>query len=160
MLDEKKSWKLPDEALMGLIENTIEGQLVISNQPPLNIAQYIKSLFAYPYGCLEQTTSGLFPSLYANSEQLAQLGIKTDSDDKRREKIQKGISRILSMQRSNGSFGLWSNHSEEEHWLTVYATDFLLQAKERGYQVNDKALDAAMSRLGQYIYDTDRKSVV
>lgn len=154
VLDEKKSWKLPDEALMGLIENTIEGQLVISNQPPLNIAQYIKSLFAYPYGCLEQTTSGLFPSLYANSEQLAQLGIKTDSDDQRREKIQKGISRILSMQRSNGSFGLWSNHSEEEHWLTVYATDFLLQAKERGYQVNDKALDAAMSRLGQYIYDT------
>jgi len=57
------------------------------------------------------------------------------------------------MQRSNGSFGLWSNQSSEEHWLTVYATDFLLQAKERGYQVSDKALDFAMTRLGQYIYD-------
>ena len=152
-LDANESWQLSDQALTGLIENTVEGQLVVSNQPPLNIAQYIKSLFAYPYGCLEQTTSGLFPSLYANSEQLAQLGIKTDSDEKRREKVQTGISRILSMQRSNGSFGLWSNYSEEEHWLTVYATDFLLQAKERGYQVNDKALDAAMTRIGQYIYD-------
>ena len=152
-LDANESWQLSDQALTGLIENTVEGQLVVSNQPPLNIAQYIKSLFAYPYGCLEQTTSGLFPSLYANSDQLAQLGIKTDSDEKRREKVQTGISRILSMQRSNGSFGLWSNYSEEEHWLTVYATDFLLQAKERGYQVNDKALDAAMTRIGQYIYD-------
>ncbi len=154
VLDENKSWKLPDQALTELIKNTVEGQLVVSNQPPLNIAQYIKSLFAYPYGCLEQTISGLFPSLYANNEQLAQLGIKTDSDDKRREKVHIGILRILSMQRSNGSFGLWSSHSEEEHWLTVYATDFLLQAKERGYQVNDKALDAAMMRLGQYVYDS------
>ncbi len=153
VLDANESWQLPDQALTDLVENTIEGQLVVSNQPPLNIAQYVKELFAYPYGCLEQTTSGLFPSLYANSEQLARLGIKTDSDEKRREKVQKGISRILSMQRSNGSFGLWSNQSSEEHWLTVYATDFLLQAKERGYQVSDKALDFAMTRLGQYIYD-------
>ena len=152
-LNPNKNWQLPDQALVGLIENTIEGQLVISNQPPLNIAQYIKQLYAYPYGCLEQTTSGLFPSLYANSEQLAKLGIKTDSDDERRKKVQKGISRILTMQRSNGSFGLWNSDSEEEHWLTVYATDFLLQAKERGYQVSDKALDSAMTRLGQYIYD-------
>lgn len=153
-LDANENWELPNDALTGLIDNTVEGQLVISNQPPLNIAQYIKDLFAYPYGCLEQTTSGLFPSLYANSKQLAELGIKTDSDEKRREKVQLGISRILSMQRSNGSFGLWNSHSEEEHWLTVYATDFLLQAKERGYQVSDKALDSAMTRLGQYIYDT------
>ncbi len=152
-LNANENWQLSDQALTGLLENTVEGQLVVSNQPPLNLAQYIKKLFAYPYGCLEQTISGLFPSLYANSEQLAQLGIKTDSDEKRREKVQAGISRILSMQRSNGSFGLWSNYSEEEHWLTVYATDFLLQAKERGYQVNDKALDAAMTRIGQYIYD-------
>lgn len=152
-LNTNQSWQLPDQALTGLIDNTVAGQLVISNQPPLNIAQYIKALFAYPYGCLEQTTSGLFPSLYANSEQLAELGIKTDADDKRREKVQLGISRILSMQRSNGSFGLWNSHNEEEHWLTVYATDFLLQAKERGYQVSDKALDLAMTRIGQYIYD-------
>ena len=90
-LDANENWELPNDALTGLIDNTVEGQLVISNQPPLNIAQYIKDLFAYPYGCLEQTTSGLFPSLYANSKQLAELGIKTDSDEKRREKVQLGI---------------------------------------------------------------------
>jgi alpha-2-macroglobulin len=153
VLDKDENWKLPDQALSGLIDNTIEGKLTVSNRPPLNISHYIKELFAYPYGCLEQTTSGLFPSLYANSEQLTRLGIKTESDEIRRKKVQTGISRILSMQRNNGSFGLWSNYSEEEHWLTVYATDFLLQAKERGYQVNDRALNAAISHIGQYIYD-------
>jgi alpha-2-macroglobulin len=155
---EGENWQLStqglsDQVLSKLIDNTVEGKLVISNRPPLNIAQYIKELYAYPYGCLEQTTSGLFPSLYANSEQLAKLGIKTDSNEERRKKVQRGIERILSMQRTNGSFGLWNNESREEFWLTVYATDFLLQAKERGYDVNEKALNAAMSRLSQYIYD-------
>lgn len=151
-IDAGESWVLSPSNLDDLIDNTVSAQLIVSNQPPLNVAQYIKELFAYPYGCLEQTTSGLFPSLYANSEQLAALGIKTDSDEQRRQNVQLGISRILSMQRSNGSFGLWNSESNEEYWLTVYATDFLLQAKERGYQVNDKALNSAMTRIGEYIY--------
>ncbi|MWN06454.1 alpha-2-macroglobulin family protein [Gilliamella sp. Pas-s95] len=150
-----ENWSLPEDSLVDMIDNTVDGKLIVSNQPPLNIAQYVKTLFAYPYGCLEQTISGLTPSLYANQEQLSALGIKTESDDKRREKVQLGISRILSMQRNNGSFGLWSRDSAEEHWLTVYATDFLLQAKERGYNVNNNALDAAISRISQYVYDTN-----
>ena len=149
-----ESWQFSSKDMDNLIGNTVGAKLIISNQPPLNIAQYIKELFAYPYGCLEQTTSGLFPSLYANSEQLAALGIETESDENRRQKIQLGISRILSMQRNNGSFGLWNSESNEEYWLTVYATDFLLQAKERGYQVSDSALNSAMTRIGQYIYDS------
>jgi alpha-2-macroglobulin len=149
------SWILPKDSIAEMIENTVDGKLIISDQPPLNIAQYIKELFAYPYGCLEQTISGLMPSLYANQEQLTALGVKTESDEQRREKVQLGISRILSMQRNNGSFGLWNKESAEEHWLTVYATDFLLQAKERGYNVNNDALDAAISRISQYIYDAN-----
>lgn len=150
-----ESWSLPEGSLVDMIDNTVEGKLIVSNQPPLNIAQYIKELFAYPYGCLEQTVSGLMPSLYANQEQLSALGIKTESDDKRREKVQLGISRILSMQRNNGSFGLWSKDSAEEYWLTVYATDFLIQASERGYNVNNKELDAAITRISQYTYDAN-----
>jgi alpha-2-macroglobulin len=150
-----ESWSLPEGSLVDMIDNTVEGKLIVSNQPPLNIAQYIKELFAYPYGCLEQTISGLMPSLYANQDQLAALGIKTESDKERREKVQLGISRILSMQRNNGSFGLWSKDSAEEYWLTVYATDFLIQASERGYNVNNKALDAAITRISQYTYDAN-----
>ncbi|MCO9894645.1 hypothetical protein KU391_24430, partial [Salmonella enterica subsp. enterica serovar Mbandaka] len=39
---------------------TLQGQLLLSGKPPLNLARYIRELKAYPYGCLEQTTSGLF----------------------------------------------------------------------------------------------------
>jgi hypothetical protein len=48
---------------------------VFSGKPPLNLARYIRDLKAYPYGCLEQTASGLFPSLYTNAAQLKALGI-------------------------------------------------------------------------------------
>lgn len=152
-LNGGESWTFSATALNDLIDNTVDSKLVLSNQPPLNIAQYIKRLFAYPYGCLEQTISGLYPSLYANQAQLNALGIETQSDEERRDNVQIGIDRVLSMQRNNGSFGLWNRESEEEYWLTVYATDFLLQARDRGYQVNNDALDRAMNRIGQYIYD-------
>lgn len=153
VLQAGEQWQFNRESLNKLLANTVEGQLIISNQPPLNIAQYIKTLLAYPYGCLEQTISGLFPSLYANQEQLTQLGIKSETDDVRRDKVQFGIDRILTMQRDNGSFGLWSKESTEEYWLSVYATDFLLQAQARGYQVNRQALNKALTRLGEYLYD-------
>lgn len=97
---------------------------MLSGKPPLNIARYIKELKAYPYGCLEQTASGLFPSLYTNAAQLQALGIKGDSDEKRRASVDIGISRLLQMQRDNGGFALWDKNGDEEYWLTAYVMDF------------------------------------
>lgn len=97
---------------------------MLSGKPPLNLARYIRELQAYPYGCLEQTTSGLYPSLYTNAAQLKALGIKGDTDDKRRAAIDIGISRLLQMQRDDGGFALWDKNGPEEYWLTAYVTDF------------------------------------
>lgn len=152
-LDSGEKWKMDTNVLNDLISNSVDAKLVVSTTPPLNIAQYIKELYAYPYGCLEQTVSGLYPSLFANNSALAAMGIATESNETRRSKIQRGISRILGMQRDNGGFGLWSSESEEEFWLTVYATDFLLEAKERGYDVPWYPLDKAVSQLKKYVYD-------
>ncbi|MDG6692699.1 alpha-2-macroglobulin family protein, partial [Staphylococcus aureus] len=63
MLRAGEIWTVPATHLQGLNASTLEGRLLLSGRPPLNIARYIEELRAYPYGCLEQTTSGLFPSL-------------------------------------------------------------------------------------------------
>ncbi len=102
-----ETWAIPADGLQNFSPVTLEGQLLLSGKPPLNIARYIKELKAYPYGCLEQTASGLFPSLYTNAAQLQALGIKGDSDEKRRASVDIGISRLLQMQRDNGGFALW-----------------------------------------------------
>jgi alpha-2-macroglobulin len=153
IVNEDKKWQLPEQAVDGLLANTITAQLALSNHSVINIAQYIKTLKSYPYGCLEQTISGLYPSLFINSQQLQALGISGETDELRRRNIDIGIERIFSMQRKNGSFGLWSKESDEDHWLTVYAVDFLLRAKEYGYNVNTKALTKALDRIAAYLYD-------
>ena len=92
---------------------TLQGQLLLSGKPPLNLARYIRELKAYPYGCLEQTASGLFPSLYTSAAQLKALGISGDSDEKRRAAIDVGISRLLQMQLENGGFALWDREGRK-----------------------------------------------
>lgn len=147
-------WDIPPQHISGLAPATLEGQVLLSGRPPLNLARYIRELKAYPYGCLEQTTSGLFPSLYTNQAQLAALGITGTSDEQRRSAIDLGISRLLDMQRDNGSFGLWDKEGPEEYWLTAYVTDFLVRASEQGYSVNTDSLNKANQRLLRYLQDS------
>ena len=146
-------WSPAPRHLNGLDAATLEGQLLLSGQAPLNVARYINELKAYPYGCLEQTTSGLFPSLYTNAAQLKALGIKGESDEQRRAAVDVGVARLLEMQREEGGFGLWDREGPEEYWATAYVTDFLVRAGEQGYSVSADALNKANNRLLRYLQD-------
>ncbi|MBK0098641.1 alpha-2-macroglobulin family protein [Erwinia sp. S63] len=148
-----QSWQVVASAFSGLQKDTLTGQLSLSNRPPLNIASFISQLYAYPYGCLEQTASGIWPSVFTNKAQLDALGIKTSTDEARRASIATGIARLAGMQRGNGSFGLWSKESPEEFWLTAYVTDFLLRASEAGYSVPEGVISRADERLLRYLQD-------
>ncbi|EKT55719.1 alpha-2-macroglobulin family protein [Providencia sneebia] len=152
-LEPGDAWALPTEDLRGLSPATLEGQVLMSSRPPLQISRYIRELFAYPYGCLEQTVSGLYPSLYSSQAELFKLGIKSQTDEDRRKAIEIGIPHLLGMQRADGSFSLWDRNGSEEYWLTAYATDFLNRANQRGYTVPQEAITNANSRLLGYLQD-------
>lgn len=153
MLYPHESWNAPAEHTKRISPVALQGQLLLSGRPSLNIARYIQELKAYPYGCLEQTASGLFPSLYTNAAQLKAMGIKGDSDEQRRAAVEIGISRLLQMQRDDGGFSLWDKNGPEEYWLSAYVTDFLVRASEQGYSVPVEALNNANSRLLRYLQD-------
>lgn len=159
MLKPGESWHAPEQHLANFSPVTLQGQLLLSGKPPLNLARYIRELQAYPYGCLEQTTSGLFPSLYTSAAQLNALGIKGDTDEKRRAAIEIGISRLLQMQRNDGGFALWDKEGPEEYWLTAYVTDFLVRAGEQGYSVPTDAVNNANNRLLRYLQDPGMMAV-
>lgn len=152
-LQPGESWTAPAGQVTGFSPATLQGQLLFSGKPPLNLSRYIRELKAYPYGCLEQTTSGLFPSLYTNAAQLKNLGIVGDSDDKRRAAVDLGISRLLQMQRDDGGFALWDKEGPEEYWLTAYVMDFLVRAGEQGYSVPAEALAKGNNRLLRYLQE-------
>lgn len=126
-------------------------QLAASPRPPLNLNEHLEHLIQYPYGCLEQTTSRAVPLLLSSKADLLRYGADAEFVANRGDALTQAIGRISGMQRSDGSFGLWSNQANEVHWLSVYATEFLLQAKESGYTVNDGVLAAAMQRLSEYL---------
>jgi len=146
-------WSLPSGALDQFDASGREALLSLSSRPPLNLGAQISALKAYPYGCLEQTASGLYPSLYADDALLKRLSIKGEPDAERKRKIELGIERLLGMQRYNGSFGLWGADGEEEYWLTAYVTDFLLRARDQGFAVPPEALKKASERLLRYVQE-------
>lgn len=159
VLQPGESWQAPAEQVLGFSPATLQGQLVFSGKPPLNLARYIRDLKAYPYGCLEQTASGLFPSLYTSAAQLKTLGISGDSDEKRRAAVDIGIARLLQMQRDDGGFALWDKNGPEEYWLTAYAMDFLVRAGEQGYSVPTNAINNGNQRLLRYLQESGLMTV-
>lgn len=117
----------------GYVEGTASVTLGVSPQPDLNVAGLLEALDRYPYGCVEQTTSRALPLLYVGHVARS-IGLAEDQDVIK-ARVQGAVRRVLSMQASNGSFGMWGTLDNREDWLTAYALDFLHRAKAAGYLV-------------------------
>lgn len=102
--------------------NTTNAQVrwSLSPLPGASMSQALAGLDAYPYGCIEQTSSG-------TRGVLAVASIKGDSPAIR-AKINHGISRILAKQKANGAFGYWDRSGRIETTYLPYATQTLMQA--------------------------------
>lgn len=137
--------------LKNLIADTVTVEVTMDSRPAINVADHVKYLNAYPYGCLEQITSGIYPHVLMGRADFAALGITSGSDRERMEKVSLGIQRLLEKQKATGGFGLWQADSPEDFWLTAYVSDFLINAREAGYVVPVDALSKALDRLLRYV---------
>ncbi len=146
-LEHGADWSLPAEVIRGLMPDTVDATLVVSNVPPLNIRDAVRGLLHYPYGCLEQTTSSAFPLVYVDAQSAKRLGLEPLSLAERAKRLETAFRRIQSMQLPSGGFGLWNGNGPEELWLTPYATDFLLEAREKGFDVPPEMLQKALENL-------------
>jgi hypothetical protein len=111
------------------LAGTNSGVLEISTIPPLNLGRRLNYLIDYPHGCIEQTTSSVFPQLYLND--LIQL-----SDFRKKQidvNIKAAINHLRSFQISSGALSYWPGSNEPCEWGTNYAGHFLLEAEEHGY---------------------------
>ncbi|WP_395458219.1 MG2 domain-containing protein [Azospirillum melinis] len=116
--------------------------------PPFDVAGILRALDRYPFGCLEQTVSRALPLLVVRDVELA-LGKDRKPDDGLEARVQQAISRTLDKQRFDGAFGLWGANDEADGWLTAYAAEFLVRAKQKGEAVPDKPLTDALNWLRQ-----------
>jgi hypothetical protein len=56
---------------------------------------------------------------------------------------------VLDMQNYAGNFGMWAPGTDAEPWISVFALDFLFEAKQKGYVVANDALRRGTSWLKQ-----------
>ncbi len=113
------------------ISGTNTAVLEVSSIPPINLDKRLKYLIKYPHGCVEQTTSSIFPQLYLTDL----TDLPKEQKDKIEKNIKDGIKRIVSFQLFNGGLGYWPNSSNVSEWGTNYAGHFMVEAKKRGYSV-------------------------
>ena len=147
-LEPGQSVTLDDGAADEFLPGTAEALLSVSPRPDWDVPGLLRALDRYAYGCLEQTTSRALPLLYV--EAVAQLW-RTDPGFSPAETLDRAIGHIVELQRSDGSFGVWSDTDDTVPWLDAYATDFLLRAKEHGKNVPDYAIKAALGWLRDYV---------
>ena len=151
ILKEDKSFTLDDRLVADMFSSTVDAAVKISPTIFLDIRNAMHNLLTYPYGCLEQTSSGAYPLLYATPERITQFNLRSITHEERIKRLQAGIDRVATMQLPSGGFGLWNKSGPEMAWLTVYVTDFLLQAREQGLSMSEAMPDNALKRLEYYL---------
>ncbi|MFH6947130.1 alpha-2-macroglobulin [Flavobacterium sp. FlaQc-51] len=111
------------------VSGSNKARLEVSSMPTINLNGRLQYLIQYPHGCVEQTTSSVFPQLFLNDV--------VDLDVIRKELIQKniaaGIARLGTFQLSNGGLPYWQGNTIADDWGTSYAGHFLIEAEKKGY---------------------------
>lgn len=124
----------------------VKAYLTVAGSPFIKMARAIRYLLAYPYGCVEQTSSGVLA--LASLRGLVNNGLISGVSQEEVDKyLQKGVARLLHLQLDRGGFPYWPGRQEPHPWGSVYATAALLQARAQGLPVPNGAINEACNYL-------------
>jgi uncharacterized protein YfaS (alpha-2-macroglobulin family) len=130
---QKWTGKIPLPGMTGTNESSVE----LSQMPPINLQKRLEYLIQYPYGCIEQTISSVFPQLYL----VALTDLKPEQEKQIRKNIQDGIIRLRSFTLPSGGFSYWPGETHRDSWSNSYAGHFLIEASRAGYTVDKSMID-------------------
>jgi len=122
--------------LIGL-EGTNKTSLEVSRMPPLDLDDNLASLIRYPHGCIEQTTSSVFPQLYLP----ALVELSADQQDDVKDNISAALRKLTQFQTTSGGFAYWPGRLNASDWGTNYAGNFLIEAERAGYRLPSSMRD-------------------
>ena len=106
----------------------LELSMTVTANPLLRVQDALRYLVGYPYGCVEQTTSRLFPMyLFAKAGTMTPSVLKEEKNVD--HYLQAGIARLFSMQTPSGGLGYWPGAVDPAEYSSVYALHFLTLVK-------------------------------
>lgn len=130
---QKWTGKIPLPGMKGTNDASVE----LSQMPPINLQKRLQYLIQYPYGCIEQTLSSVFPQLYL----AALTDLTPEQETQVRKNVQSGISRLRLFTMPTGGFSYWPGENYRDSWANSYAGHFLVEASHAGYTVDKAMMD-------------------
>ncbi|WP_353776937.1 MG2 domain-containing protein [Winogradskyella sp. 3972H.M.0a.05] len=111
------------------VDGTNSATIEFSTMPPMDFSRRLQYLIRYPHGCVEQTTSSVFPQLF-----LADIfDLPFDKKKEIQSNIENGIKRLGNFQRPNGGMSYWIGEHSANDWGTSYAGHFMIEAEKKGF---------------------------
>lgn len=153
MLHPGETWT-PDLQPHGMI-GTNRSSVTVSQFPPINLEHRLHYLIRYPHGCVEQTTSAIFPQIWL--DQLVNLGEEQKIEIQ--QNVDAAVRKLENFQAHTGGFTYWPGQSYVNDWSSVYVTHFLIEAQQKGYAVPSAMLTSAKNYLkeGAKIVEQDKE---
>lgn len=135
--NEPAEFMIPNTGLNG----TMNAWLEVSPVKRIDLGTRLNWLIRYPYGCIEQTVSSVFPQLYLDEVMDLSNKEKTQID----KYVNSGIDRLRRFITPEGGLSYWPGRRETSVWGTNYAGYFLIEAKEKGYYVPEDLYSAVIN---------------
>jgi alpha-2-macroglobulin len=129
ILQAGQSWETTYEAFG--MQGTNKASIELSTLPPVNLDKRLKYLLDYPHGCLEQLVSQAFPQLFLSRFADVNDAVREMAE----ENVRHAMSRIRNYRTHDGGLSLWPGGHQTDHWASIYAGHFLLEAQKLGYSV-------------------------
>ena len=133
----------------GMLPGSVQARLGLAATPPIAFAAALEGALRYPYGCAEQTASKGYAALVLDASTAQSWGMTPLPDDARRRRMEGALGRLASLQASSGHFAMWGGSGGTAPMLTPYITEFMLDARESGFDVPDAMLQRALSRMSE-----------
>ena len=124
----------------------VQAILTLSGSPFARFTRPIRYLLHYPYGCVEQTSSGILglAALWGLIQDGHISGVEIGEVHRF---IQVGLDRLFTMQTSEGEFVYWPGNRYAHPWGTIYAVAALSAAKKQGLAVWEEGLSKSLKAL-------------
>ena len=111
------------------IKGSNTAEVEFSTLPAMNFTQRMEYLIRYPHGCVEQTTSSVFPQLY--------LGEIFDLTAQKRQKmtdnVKAAVIKLGNFQTPSGGLSYWSGGNTANDWGSSYGGHFMIEAEKKGF---------------------------
>ena len=124
---------------------TVRQSVLLTYQPALvKMLSGFDYLARYQYNCTEQRISHLMPEL-ALKDLLNQIGREGRAEASNLS-MREAFTYLEGVLQSNGLYSYWPG-SDSYVSLTAYVVEFLLMAKARGYEFDEKLLERGLDAL-------------